>query len=890
MDSPIDRMTTRDQARGDLSVASILQHTVEHPSPQRIVSLETIPLESIEGVVIADVLELMNSSSSPPSGANYDPEQFRDDYVLGILRRTPKLEENPALLLAFREWIEHRIRIPESARTVFGVRGVIGISDPNSGDLVDPEGVPIVGATYSRITRHDYSDFATPIQFVRTAGADYFAAAEPVTGYEHEADDRLSSLDTYIDLLLPGREGTSREANARFRTIASGIGSDLARGRIPNAALGQGGADPPLFDNDFLLATVHPVIGVDGIVGDKLVLADGGIPGFGDEDERSLMAFELVVQDQPEDGPTHRGFGEIRADDLKDGALVSLSGIAVSQMDVLSGQVLRFAKLAFAEPKPIETLDYQKQSSAVGTAEGASTVETARTVMSVIEADQEDVICIVARYLVPGPQIEESDNDITKPRKGYAELAVFPFRSSITPPMPTLRSVIPLEWNLRFEWETLRRVSISGNPVDPGAAGTVRRPIYDATNEFDVDLEWRRARPDNTFSPLSTSRSLAVVLSESLLGGTWQISDPERAMLQSWLRGEPINTRRIAAESGRYTARLPANVVSDGSVLLAPKPEDPSEPHLGLPGIGLTRRDTWEWRCRIQAIENPNIPGFELRSNWTDWTDWFTPRPIMPRWQPMNPHQPISQPGNYPSSEFHILYNARNKTMADVGAEGGTSYQLIIRRAVAEQVEGAQPNNAPTRLVTVAVVPGAVVPERSNSYPVLEFYYTDQEVVARGDAPRGFGYDYEFEVHLIEGERVVSKGESTLIVNSENQFSNLPPEYRFEIVGFERDFGSVLPRQQPIAIAASSYQLSAELVAQGWKQTTGNSYDGDLAIEPRLYIPLKILKQAPIHGGSRLFLDGDPGFTSAILLGAEVDDGGFVVPIQPGGHVSLFLT
>jgi hypothetical protein len=504
----------------------------------------------------------------------------------------------------------------------------------------------------------------------------------------------------------------------------------------------------------------------------------------------------------------------------------------------------------------------------------------------VVEADQEDTVVYGARLLSPGPQLGDGAASDIPPVVGPAGGIAFPYLSSVVPPTPHMTDVIAEPWNLRFKWEVNRKAP-DGNLVR----------IYDKTNSLQFQLEFRAVA--DVFA-LDFARPLPVILAELRAGNWTSWTGLDGDAVKTWLssRASAADLQQPAStDLTSYQVIISGEDVLSGQALLAP----PGDVNALLTDLkDLRRRENYQTRYRVRALENFQ-PGGDLlsvlRSDWTPYSDWLTTLPLKPQFVNETPLAQPLPPQSPPVNQIAVTFLARNRQAKEFVGDGKTFpifYRLVIRRLAAS-------------IFTGSFVPGGVAVTEAvldhstptSDFPTLTFapVYVDAAVAPASRVPRGFVYGYELEIHLCKWRRFPSNAELggpkkpedfTITSKSDVLHIALPPENSINIRGEEPPFETVhLNLTDDSEEKPDFWQALSDL---GWERNPGKNiavFRGAGRAAPLPFTPL--LHQETEREQVLHVPPGASAFSLCVVEGGKLDATAVAIIPAAGARPKLFF-
>lgn len=860
------------------------------------------PLQKVSGIKVASVLNLMietereraeyqNAKDADLPLTGYNRAKMREQFLAGLLTRTRGLSD-PNLIAILSDWIRQRLQVPTTpgtsneedrlkfAKSAFGIRGVVGISDVHEGGNPPAIGnTPIVGVRWSRVGRDQYADFEKRVVFEKSGTRFVANDGARLGAFPKPNDGTFDRADVLLDLRVEYTDGDERKVAFRRRFLPQLV-PDLRGKSDKPPSFDQGHVGQIDGDVKRVLTTAHLATKFRGVSdGGKILEFSAPIDWItkGPNGTRSPFDGRILViekwdrrQELDELKPLDRAFGEIRDADIDDDGLHRIRidyAPGANATGWAEGGVIR---LAIADEKVLFSRGY-------GINRNSDDDSTAR--LDVLESGQEDIVCYIARYLAPGTRTDETPPK-TLPIYGHAGFAIFKVQSSIAPPIPKFSVVRPDEWNIRFEWDV--------NRIEDGSAVA----IYDQSNSFEFELQREAIAKSSRLLASNGPRSLADIFRALTNDDFGSVTADEEAKLAAWFGGASpieIETDRGLSETEWLRGRL--KNVTEGAAWLAPEPEETGDqtPSLEVPNakMSVERREDFRWRFRARAVENPNEEGFEIYSDWTTTSDWTTPLPLKPRFDDRGAVPFVRPRPKLPTIRFDVDYelsNRRNKDELE-----NIEYRLVIRKFVPTIAGTSGQRGFAMMNITNGIIKPYNIDSVSDGGLLARFSYEDTDIAAPDSLPENFTYAYTFEINQLTDGKAIQKSVS-FEVSSDSAGKPIVPDGAYKLYANEpRKLSLVENSLQATAANRSRPQYLLRL--DGWHNTGGNVYDhrGDEA-----YVPLPTQYVENTVGNVMMSLSGLPHHSAAVIMNAsvlKVTHGGlFVSRTDKGSPMKLYLS
>lgn len=838
------------------------------------------PLQKVPGIKVGSVLNLMietekeraerqNAKDANLTLTGYNRAKMRDQFLDGLLTRARGLSD-PNLVKALSDWIRQRVQAPSKpdpiteedrlkfAKSAFGIRGVVGISDVHEGGNPPAIGnTPVVGVRWSRVGRDQYADFEKRVVFEKS-GSRFVANVGARLGAFHKPDDKtFDSADVLLDLRVEYTDGDKSKVAYRRRFVPT---------LVPELR-GKNNA-PPSFDKGHVgkvggvvkrvLATAHLATRFSGVSDGGRVLEFSppvnwitkGLNGTRSPFDGRILVIEKWDREQEPDEltPLPRAFGEIRDIDIDENGLnrirIDLAPGTTAEQWVDGGIV----RIAIADEKILFSRGYGINRDSD---------DDNATRLDVLEAGQEDTVCYIARYLAPGTRTDESPPK-TLPIYGHAGLAIFKIQSSIAPPMPKFSEVRPDEWNILFTWDVYR------SEDDALVA------IYDQSNDFEFELQREEIPKSNRLLALNGPRKLVDIFRALANNDFRSVTLEEEAKLAAWFGGASpaeIEADKDRSETEWLNGRL-KNIV-EGAAWLAPEPEETGDrtPALTVSGanMDLERREDYRWRFRARAVENPDDAGFEIFSDWTTTSDWIIPLPLKPVFDDRGA-VPFARPRpKSPSIRFDIDYALSNRRTLD--ELKNIEYRVVVRKFVPTIAGTGGQRGFAMMNITNGIIKPYVIEEVSEGSLLARFSYEDYDIAAPDSLPNSFSYAYGFEINQLTGGNTIQKSVS-FEVSADSTQNHIVPDGAYKLYASEPRKISLI--QNALRATATNFSRPRYLLnLDGWHNDVGNIYvhSGDEA-----HIPLPTHHVDNSSKYVMMSLSGLPHHAAAVLENAKVLD------------------
>lgn len=835
------------------------------------------PLQKVPGIKVSSVLNLMietegeraerqsvQDADLPLTG--YSRAKMRAQFLAGLLARARGLKDE-ALIDALSGWVKKRLEVgsnPDTstnndefkeedrlklAKSAFGIRGVVGITDIHEGGNPPAIGnTPVVGVRWSRVGRDQYADFEKRIVFNKSGSRFIANNNARLAAFPKPDDETFDSADVLLDLRVEYSEGDDEDKIAFRRQFVPSLVPEL-RGTNNTA---------PSFDDGHVgnvggvvkrvLGTAHLATRFSGLShGGKVLEFSAPVDWITSNSDGSFDGRILVIEKwdrerEPDElVPLPRAFGEIRDADIDDSGLHRIRidfAPGTSAEDWVSGGIVR---LAIAEEKVLFSRGY-------GINKDVGDYKAAR--LDVLESGQEDTICYIARYLAPGTRNDETLPK-TLPIFGHAGLAIFKVQSSIAPPIPKFSEVQPDEWNIRFKWDVYR------------STDDALIAIFDKSNHFEFELQREKIAKAISLRALNGTRSMADIFRALMNNDFDSVTPAEEAKLATWFTGASptkIEMDDDPSESEWLNGRL--KNVTEGAAWLASEPEETGDrtPTLSVPGanMDIERREDYRWRFRARAVENPENEGFEIFSDWTTTSDWITPLPLKPRFSEKGAVPFVRPRPKTPTIRFDIDYELTNRRTKEELAN--IEYCIVVRKFVPTIAGTGGQRGFATMKITNAVIKPFAINDGNSGGILVRFTYEDPDVAAPDSLPPKFTYAYTFEINqLTDGNTIQKSASFDVLKDSANK--DIVPDGAYKLLANEpRKLSLVAKPLRDIATDRSHPQYLLGL--DGWHKVGGNIYEnrGD-----RAYISLPTLHVENSAGNIVMSLSGMPHHTAAVL-------------------------
>ncbi len=810
------------------------------------------------------------------------------------------------------DWIAKQLsaasptELPDARRTrtaaAVSARAVVEINDPNveSQSAITNLGVPVVGSLWSRVTRHNYINFADRIEMICDSdNVTSTARLDLVAPSSDPAIPMLRGERVVVDLFLPGLpEAMGKRKGQVFPPIlllASSVkevptadGKGIVH-RLSRADLkAQNGQTPDLRpDKDYIYGAVHYTARAQREGADLLKFQDplwleqaNGSPNL--DGIGCILAISLSA----DAAKWITAFGEVRAEDVTAGG--SRLKIERAQLKWASEAVPSdgplLTRLALVQDRPIKSLGYGKNGSAQRTGR----------FFDILEGGQEDFVAYIGRHLVPGHMEPRGPGKfVTLPVVGPAGLRAFKARSSVYPAMPQLTAVIAQPWNLQVEWTTERLLDDTGN----------RQLVYDDSNFLQFQADFRPVRRETERGLRAGGKTLLEILRElkaknwsSLYGADGQ-RNANRETVQRWL--EKPRPYFAAVQVGD-----PPLEATTGSFLSTPKPALVAKALLAPPGAATAttsllyqsltiRRSEFEWRFRARALENLAEPEYVLESEWSSWTEWARPLPLeiaFMDWQDLGETE-----GDLPCNELKIELASPQRSLQE--QQKGLLYRTIVYRFIAKPEREPDSTEFQRQSSAVFVSGPGIWTSVGPRGVTITFTFKDYAVAPAHDVRNDYRYRYQVEVLLLVEHGSVGPMPGGLNVPEEevitrSALAEVPLAAQHGgVVRFREDLPTtsrIVPRVRNAALALSPIN---RLLKSGWSQRPGQNVFFPSSF-PEAKIPFEIAHSDTLAAeAAQVLVIKDAGpFQYLALRGAEWDAGQRRLRMLPGArNVQLSL-
>ncbi|NIY96356.1 hypothetical protein HC022_08865 [Salipiger sp. HF18] len=826
----------------------------------------------------------------------YSRAKMRAQFLAGLLTRARGLKDQ-ALIDALSDWIRKRIELGSNtdtsaeddefkeedrlklAKSAFGIRGIVGISDVHEGGNPPAIGnTPVVGVRWSRVGRDQYADFEKRVVFNKSGSRFIAHDNARLAAFPKPDDETFDSADVLLDLRVEYNEGDDEDKVAFRRRFVPSLVPDL-RGRnntAPSIDDGHIGNVGGMVKR--VLATAHLATRFSGLSDGGKVLEFGAPLEWikkgpdGSFDGRILVIEKWDLEQEPDElAPLPRAFGEIRDADIDDSGLHRIRidyAPGTSAEDWIGGGIVR---LAIAEEKVLFSRGY-------GINRDVGDYKAAR--LDVLESGQEDTICYIARYLSPGTRNNETPPK-TIPIFGHAGLAIFRVQSSIAPPTPKFSEVQPDEWNIRFTWDVYR------------STDDALIAIYDKSNHFEFELQREKIARAVSLRALNGPRSMADIFRALANNDFESVTPAEEAKLATWFTGaSPTEIEMDDDPSGSNWLNGRLRIVTEGAAWLAPEPEETGDrtPTLSVPGanMDIERREDYRWRFRARAVENPEDEGFEIFSDWTTTSDWITPLPLKPRFSE-NGAVPFVRPRpKIPTIRFDIDYELSNRRSKE-NELANIEYRIVVRKFVPTISGTGGQHGFAAMKITNAIIKPFAINDRSSGGILVRFTYEDPDVAAPDSLPPNFAYAYAFEINQLTDGNVIQKS-ATFDVIKDSAKKVIVPDGAYKLFANEPRKLSLLANAFQDTLTERS-QPQYFLGLDGWHKVGGSVYEHS-SEKADISLPTRHIEE--IEGYVSMTLSGLPHYAVAILENGKVldftDEGVLVGRTDERSPMRLFFT
>jgi hypothetical protein len=703
--------------RSRLSIGSPLK-------PVDLLLYRTRPVAKVDGVSTEAVVSRVSAINDPDAQTRANAERLPDSFFQGLLARSrgsnPPLSSELAVELEL--YIRSKISTPQMLSTLFP-RGYLAAIDPNvwevEAPLITKTGAAILGIRWSRIARHDYVNFQDQVpshvqatKLVCNAG-DFGG----LISFVADGTNLIADIES-LDGGLPAgtRWGISATLNAAAGGVVLGGQVTTAQAR---SAVHPGAHFTTLKDGSLMLDPPIPLVNQDELLGS--ILAVDILPDAQVGDTRVGTSAIAPLRNV--------GFSVVKTSDLKANTLVSLSSPAwpkASPNSISSGWV----RIAKCEPKVISVQSYMKPVETNGAA------KIGQNLVSLLEQDREENVCIFGRIISSGSKA-------TNASLGPASPTVFRLPSSVSPQIPTIKSVSARPWNVEVKW------------VAETASG---QPVYNDDTQFQVGLECIELGTSASPS-LRGGADLATILSRIVSGG-WPNDDDEWETVADWLANRPA-ARSAVGTPPRFDD-VPKAFSNPGAGSFLISPSGSKEPSLDWTGqeadILQWRRENFLWRIRLRAITNPNEADFAIFSDWTLPAGPVAALPLVPQLKAgVNP-TPIAY--SRPTIAILVDYTTQYRLPSEFST---LTYQLVVRKSlIVPNPSKRLPGDHDTAPCSERIVQPSAPQQTGNKY-LWRFQYIDREIAPHekyGDNPT-FAYEIELQqLRILTGSSfVVTKSE-----------------------------------------------------------------------------------------------------------------------------------
>ncbi len=804
------------------------------PRPIVFESFATTPLPHVEGLQTDDVLKVLVDAPSNITSENL--QWFRSAFIDGMLDRTRSVTGESAIAkdakTLFSSWLTRNLTpkdvVDSDSRrariaSVLATRGFVAVRDPNVSATPTDNGIPIVGARWSRITRSEYSDFERLTQLNYSEAT--LTAAHQLDAFVKPADSVQPFFvegPILLQLLIPGRRSEVSDESMRppqtYRQLVEGDVAKQARdGKIDYTVLPNA---PALFEPERIWGTVH--WGTRFRRDKRRIQFNPPLHLDGNAEHRTIGAVLVLELTESTDSLSwHRTLAEIDVDDVQDDQLMSLRILTDHTTADLPNNGL--VRVSFAKERVIRTVRYGRNQSDLNGSSRADTSESGLWI-SVIEPGQEDKIGYVARFVVPGRPEKDSNRVLSS--AGPAGCQLIRFASSVTPPTPRIKDIRPEQWNIRFKWSTDYVADENGH----------RELLYDMTNWFEFRLGVRQNDPRAT-QRKDGSRSLFSILSQIRHGRWSPLSEDDKKKIRSWLGGCLDRTEEsITDTSETLVFRRSADLVLSGTICLAsdnqrhPLDLDTTLPYLLESPTDVRRRDNYQWRFQVRALENTDFNGtptdYTLMSEWTPVSDWIRPLPIKPI---LSNHFLLRDllEADEPQNVVRLRYIATNRSLGEFyeGTEVLSRRYIDYELAVWKDVAIPERTAGGTTFMTVRQ-PNRLLSMRSISdeggQVIVSFEFRDFAVAPRNTTSQNYTYVFQ----LCQVEICADQQNNRIVVaRSEPYKISIMPQSEIQIDGFEPLFNPSQPSTRPTVEGNHRLSLVDRLTTLGWRQDgSGNVF------------------------------------------------------------------
>jgi hypothetical protein len=808
------------------------------------VMLRVLPMPSVPGVRTDQVLRLL--ATQPVHKEGYTIQEFRNDYIYGVLKRAQPDQATPLVDAAkkrIEDWLREQLSSPDEQKRVLAIeiRGIAGL------DYLWPEvydaslDLPIVGTRFTRVSRDRYADPKQVTVAKRTGDTIFWE--KPIPG------------------LIRGAKGFIEYKDNISRTFIRGI-FDIPQSMLqtlptlPIASVTPiGSASFPIPSDRTLLFHVGVVARFrkDPVapVGVNRIIFPAEVPTGPESVWHDGLVARVELRDASLAGdPAHTGlgkrsaFGFVKREDIVATGLKSLS------LQLLPGTAQvpdeGYAVLAPATNEwLLKNLAHEAQPSEVSN----------RIAWDVLASGQDDDICWVMRHLGPGvPQQGGNENRIL-PNCSDPIFDIRPIHSSITPATPILGGAHCQHWNINFLLKTL---------------DSKREPIYDDSVRLVGKLIGKK-QAIITSSALAETKTLQQILL-GMLENNWPKDQSEINKVRAWIRCEASLAELLASDINPDHREIPlTDGVRDG---LSPNSDFAFDQNTDFSGITLTKllknhlgqnypkelsHESWVWSIRLKAVENADNPQFRLESEFTQGETFY--RPLPPLFQQQAP--PIVTPRNDEILENKILIKLELQRPKSEIIENKISYFVAVRRTH-KVTSWGNPLASKCEYVTLMereTVPGDFV-EMPGGRSAVSFPLVRDRI-----GP----IDLFFEPAIYQVAIREKIAGITVSSGDEGVNFSLPPDTQkpVDIIWSFLEKGE----NQLLKALAQPQSLIDRLVEAGWQRDKGNTFSYFVGTKEKLTLPFDYRFLGEDEGIYILSLTGHLEYNMALLEGISINSG-----------------